>query len=762
MEGKKYSGEQQRRSINKSIRKEKPNMRHTLKKNRVLSILLAATLILTLFPVTALAANAVGTAGGTQGYSDVFVNLSGAEPGEFSTDETAVENPANWTLNVTGGSQTISNVTRTGVRSVTIRLSAPIATGNTFTLNALADVFAAGTEPFAAPIPVNITVPNPATGTAIATAGTKDISVALTYGSFTSATNVENKLLWTLGGASAAGNPIAGVTRVDSTHATVSLTNNIGASDVYTITAMQPVFVNMAVAPFVSPLLVTISGGDTTPPAFAPGYPIAGAMQENGSRQVRVVFHAQEEACYDFVLLPDGAAAPTKEQVRNGLDAAGSPALKAVSSGNFKTDEIDAGTFGQRHNTEYDIYIILRDDAGNLSEPAKVDVKTPPASDFFVSGYPKLGAVQPQGSKNIQILVNMQNTQTNAMIYYVLVADGAGEPSINQIANGQDSTGAAALAFGTDTFAKGTEHSFLVTGLADGTAYDLYLFSGDTYYGIPYITSTEVFKVDVTTPVAAEEPADPVVATNAASSVTASSAQLSGSVAYSGSGSITERGFVYATHAGPTTGVDTKILTGNGTGSFSASLTGLSAANTYYVRAYAIYSGEVVYYGNEISFTTSYAYNPPGRYEDGPPTVVTVAVSGVTTTGAALSGNVTSDGGTTVTERGFVYSTSAHPMLLSGTKVLAGSGMGSFTAVLTNLAADCTYYVRAYAINNRGTAYGAAISFATAAVVDVEALNDIPNTGDSSQSLVWWLLCGASAVGIAMVVLFGKKSIYKH
>ncbi len=116
---------------------------------------------------------------------------------------------------------------------------------------------------------------------------------------------------------------------------------------------------------------------------------------------------------------------------------------------------------------------------------------------------------------------------------------------------------------------------------------------------------------------------EPAVVTNAASSVTSSGAQLSGSVAHTGSGSITERGFVYATHTEPVTGYDTKLQAGSGTGGFSAPMSGLSPNTTYYVRAYAILSGEAVYYGSEVQFTT------PEAGQSTVPTVVTTRFPGL-------------------------------------------------------------------------------------------------------------------------------------
>ena len=97
------------------------------------------------------------------------------------------------------------------------------------------------------------------------------------------------------------------------------------------------------------------------------------------------------------------------------------------------------------------------------------------------------------------------------------------------------------------------------------------------------------------------------------------------------------------------------------------------------------------------------------------PTVVTHAVSNITSSGAFLSGNVTGDGDATATERGFVYSTSVNPTTSGGTKALAGNGTGGFTAGLPRLAANAAYHVRAYAINSQGTSYGGSRSFTTLA-----------------------------------------------
>ena len=94
------------------------------------------------------------------------------------------------------------------------------------------------------------------------------------------------------------------------------------------------------------------------------------------------------------------------------------------------------------------------------------------------------------------------------------------------------------------------------------------------------------------------------------------------------------------------------------------------------------------------------------------PTVTTNTVSSITTTSATCGGNVTSDGGATVIARGVCWSTSPNP-IVSCSHTSDGSGTGSFTSSMTGLSPDTIYYVRAYAINSAGTAYGSQMSFAT-------------------------------------------------
>jgi len=95
-------------------------------------------------------------------------------------------------------------------------------------------------------------------------------------------------------------------------------------------------------------------------------------------------------------------------------------------------------------------------------------------------------------------------------------------------------------------------------------------------------------------------------------------------------------------------------------------------------------------------------------------TLSTAAVSSITGTTAISGGNISNGGGATITARGIVWNTSQNPTLASNLgSTNDGSGTGSFTSNLSNITANTTYYVRAYATNSVGTAYGNQVSFTT-------------------------------------------------
>jgi hypothetical protein len=208
----------------------------------------------------------------------------------------------------------------------------------------------------------------------------------------------------------------------------------------------------------------------------------------------------------------------------------------------------------------------------------------------------------------------------------------------------------------------------------------------------------------------------PVVTTSgAASAITSSSASVDGNVTSSGGGEVTARGIAYGETTSPTIS-GSKTSSGSGLGAFSSSITGLKANTKYYARAYATNAAGTSY-GTEINFTTL----------AGLPSITTSAILNVLTTTATGGGNVTSDGGASVTARGIVWSLSSQPTT-SSSKTTDGSGTGTFSSSMSGLSANTKYYVRAYATNSIGTAYGEEATFTTAQIPYLKITSISPAT----------------------------------
>lgn len=94
------------------------------------------------------------------------------------------------------------------------------------------------------------------------------------------------------------------------------------------------------------------------------------------------------------------------------------------------------------------------------------------------------------------------------------------------------------------------------------------------------------------------------------------------------------------------------------------------------------------------------------------PLLSTTPISNITYTTSTSGGDITSDGNTLITERGVCWSTSSNSTV-SGLKTSDGIGIGQFVSNITGLEAGLTYYVRAYAVNSVGIAYGDEVSFTT-------------------------------------------------
>lgn len=200
-----------------------------------------------------------------------------------------------------------------------------------------------------------------------------------------------------------------------------------------------------------------------------------------------------------------------------------------------------------------------------------------------------------------------------------------------------------------------------------------------------------------------EQYVSPTVISPTHTAVTGTTGTLGANVTSLGNpASISERGTCFGTNPSPT--VNCLAEGGTTTGVFTQTRTGFMENTIYYYRGYATNSFGTGY-SADGTFTTA--------SNNTTPTVTTNAISVITKTTALSGGNVTSDGGASVTARGVVWDTATNPTTTLTTKTSNATGAGSFVSSITGLTCNTTYYVRAYATNSFGTSYGNESSFKT-------------------------------------------------
>jgi len=132
----------------------------------------------------------------------------------------------------------------------------------------------------------------------------------------------------------------------------------------------------------------------------------------------------------------------------------------------------------------------------------------------------------------------------------------------------------------------------------------------------------------------------------------------------------------------------------------------------YTVNAAGYY--EYTTYDNPAQ-STDYVFSLQPNITELPPTVTTAAVTNITATTAACGGNVTNEGSAAVTARGVCWNT-APGATIANSFTSDGAGIGAFASAITGLTESTTYYARAYATNQFGTAYGNEVNFTTPAL----------------------------------------------
>jgi uncharacterized protein (TIGR02145 family) len=230
-----------------------------------------------------------------------------------------------------------------------------------------------------------------------------------------------------------------------------------------------------------------------------------------------------------------------------------------------------------------------------------------------------------------------------------------------------------------------------ITGLIEGTTYYVRAYATNkagTSYGEEITFTTPVTQVATLT-------------TKEIINISVVSALSGGIISNDGGAQITGRGICWSTSENPTI-ENSHTTDGAGTGDFNSSISQLTEGTVYYVRAYAT-NNKGTAYGNQVTFSTAAAQTA---------TIITKDVTAISYNTATSGGDIPNDGGSPVTAKGVCWSTSENPTI-SNSHTTDGSGSESYSSNMTDLVEGTTYYVRAYAMNNKGTAYGNQISFTT-------------------------------------------------
>ena len=211
---------------------------------------------------------------------------------------------------------------------------------------------------------------------------------------------------------------------------------------------------------------------------------------------------------------------------------------------------------------------------------------------------------------------------------------------------------------------------------------------GETYYGqeIQFTTTQEVFL--------------PQASATTITNVSAVSVTVSAFVSDNGNGTVKDKGFCYSTSPSPTVS-DNKYSCGNNASSFTTTLSGLNENTHYYVRAYVV-NERGTGYGEQVEFQTLQLTLP---------TLSSVTITGISFRAATFEASVESLGNGTIKRSGFCYGMSHNPTINNTT--ISCEGKKNLKASVSALDAETTYYVRAFAENEKGFAYGEEKSFTT-------------------------------------------------
>lgn len=214
----------------------------------------------------------------------------------------------------------------------------------------------------------------------------------------------------------------------------------------------------------------------------------------------------------------------------------------------------------------------------------------------------------------------------------------------------------------------------------------------------------------------------PVLSVTSVSDITTTSANCKAMIDSDGNGPILEEGFVYDTIKYPTLANHVLSLSSDYF-TFSATIS-IEPDKHYYVRAFARNS-EGVGYSAPFSFNSASVL----------PQVATSQVTEISSNSVVCGGEVLDSGGTKVIARGLCWSTSSSPTI-QNSHIEIGTGVGAFTATVSNLQPNTTYQIRAYAQNECGIAYGDIQLFTTLSGLPVVTTGNVQSVSSDMAEVL--------------------------
>jgi len=302
---------------------------------------------------------------------------------------------------------------------------------------------------------------------------------------------------------------------------------------------------------------------------------------------------------------------------------------------------------------------------------------------------------------------------------------------LNASYNGNYANTYVRFAYGTSSSNLNNYTSYQSVGSGSGSTYEtisvsedtVYYFRAEAYNGVNSSSSSPIqgsvlnFTSDETS-----NASDPSISTESASGITNNSAILNGSYDANGAGTYTR--FSYGTSSSNLNNYTSYDYQGTGSGSFSQTISNLSASTTYYFRAEG-YNSVDNDNGSIYSFTTlAQSSSNSGQY----PITVTKAVSNTKETSATLNGQATNSYALPVTAW-FKYGTSLSLASQTSKQSIGSATSINFSANITGLKSNTIYYFRAVSENAGGQTLGEILVFKTG-----KTSSSSPSVGSSTST----------------------------